>query len=558
MAPPTSLCARARSPLRPPDAERTELRDLNRTPLAGLENNLPAAPLLNALVQLLYYAEPLRAAVVAHQCERPDCLVCELAFLFHMLDTTSAAAAAPRNFLHLLRCMAFASGDSSLAALFRTSLPGTGAATAAASAGGAGAAAALTQAGGIGGGRGGSGARSGRDAVTSMIQQMGTGSVGGGGGGAGSAGARGARGSWRQGTLTAHPAERGGSGGGAGEGEAAKGACAAAVSASGASLCTRVVQACRFLLGRLHGDFATQGSPMTAILHLFAFPTRDLIACQRCGAELQRRHVWNNMVVLPSLNRPFAPPPPAPPPPPQVAAASTTSAGVATSGGSSATAGTTAVATRAPASTPTTPTLLVPALKGLRAPGSPDTASASNATGSSTGRSAGAAVVDTPPSALFPNASVAATTADSANSRAVTSATQPQPAPEPPLPSPYAPAPGSFAAALAGVLCRGHPATAHCARCGAWSGTVGVTTHGLVPPESAGPGGPRLHLPHALLVACWDPLAATGVSGDGPCVEIGDTRASWPRLKTRPKVSSIQFRNANGRRGLSQCIKPGA
>lgn len=50
-----------------------------------MENNLPNS-FLNAEVVLLWSLRALRSLVLAHTCAAPDCLSCELKFLFRMFD----------------------------------------------------------------------------------------------------------------------------------------------------------------------------------------------------------------------------------------------------------------------------------------------------------------------------------------------------------------------------------------------------------------------------------------------------------------------------------------
>ncbi|UYV77924.1 PAN2 [Cordylochernes scorpioides] len=79
--------------------EEIDFNRYNRTSFAGLEANLPnsynnnmiqkslSIHQLNCVVQVLYYIEPLRSALLNHLCDREFCLSCELNFLFHMLDS---------------------------------------------------------------------------------------------------------------------------------------------------------------------------------------------------------------------------------------------------------------------------------------------------------------------------------------------------------------------------------------------------------------------------------------------------------------------------------------
>lgn len=41
------------------------------------------------MIQCLYFIPQVRSSIVSHNCAKEYCLVCELGFLFHMLDTAS-------------------------------------------------------------------------------------------------------------------------------------------------------------------------------------------------------------------------------------------------------------------------------------------------------------------------------------------------------------------------------------------------------------------------------------------------------------------------------------
>ena len=76
----------------------------NRTRYGGLETHIRNS-FCNSLLQVLYFTEPLRNVATSHiqsLCSHPKCFLCELGFLFRMLEASNGQNCQATNFCRTL------------------------------------------------------------------------------------------------------------------------------------------------------------------------------------------------------------------------------------------------------------------------------------------------------------------------------------------------------------------------------------------------------------------------------------------------------------------------